>query len=118
MKKILFILLILTLFNCKNMGQKIWENTSGFLYFEKKATIKSIDAIKIYETNFETNFNINPNILKDKNFSRDYKRIIYISDDDYNIGYRSLLDKRGDKNVPLKFLAKINSSTGEVSVVK
>ncbi len=100
------------------MEQKIWNNTSDFLNFEQKATVKSHDAIKIYETNFETNFNINTNLLKDQNFLRDHKRIIYIYNNDYNIGYRSLLDKREDKDVPLRYLAKINTETGEISVVK
>lgn len=85
-----------------------------FFFFEQKATVKSDDAIKIYEINFETNFNINTNLLKDQDFLRDHKRIIYI----YNEDYRSLLDKRGDKDVPLTYLAKINSETGKIAVVK
>lgn len=48
MKKIFSIISIFTLFKCKNMEQKIWNNISDFLNFEQKATVKSHDAIKIF----------------------------------------------------------------------
>lgn len=118
MKKIFSILSIFSLFNCQNMEKKIWNNTGDFSKFENEATLKSEEAIKIYEINFEVNFKINVNFIKDSTFLRENKRIIYILDNDYNIGYRTLLDKRGDEDVPLDFLAKINSETGEISVVK
>lgn len=117
MKKIFSILSLFSIFNCQNMNKKIWYNTGDFLSFEKQANIKVEDAIKIYETNFELNFKNNINIIKDDKYVKEIKRIIYLLGKDYYIGYRMLLDKRGDETVPLKFLAKINSETGEIFVV-
>lgn len=116
MKKVLLITLTITLFNCKNMDQKLMYNTSDFSKFEEKSTLKWEDAIKIYEANFQNKFDVNVNILKDQNFRKNYDRFIYVTDNNYNIGFASLNDKRGIESVPLKYLAKINSETGEISI--
>lgn len=100
------------------MEQKLMCNTSDFSKFEEKSTLKCEDAIKIYEANFQNKFNVNVDILRDHNFTKNYDRVIYVSDNNYNIGFASLNDKRGIESVPLKYLAKIDSETGEISVVK
>lgn len=96
------------------MNSKIWSNTEDFKKFEQKAQLNSEAAIALYEENFAKNFQL----VRDDEFLHDYKRIIYAEDNHYYIGYRSNMDKRGDKIAELHFLAKINATTGEISTVK
>ena len=81
---------------------------------QEKYKINAQTANTIYEDNFLKNFSFE----KDAEFSMDYEKVTYIENDEYYIGYTSKLDKRGTSNPHINYLAKINSETGEISVVK
>lgn len=81
---------------------------------EQKASVNGDAALAVYDENFTKNFQV----IRDKDFLHDYKKIIYVEGNHYYIGYRNTMDKRGDEIAALHFLAKINTTTGEISVVK
>lgn len=103
---------ILSLFNCQD--KKIYNTDNDFPKIENQLKMSSKEVDNIYEREFENNFSLK----RDESFDEDYKKIIYIKNNLYYIGFASVLDKRGNENPNLKYLVKVNPDTGEISVVK
>lgn len=111
-KKIIIIMGLFSILGCN--GNKIYIGDKNFIYHEEKLKINSREAYKIYLSTFNSNFSV-----KEAPFTKDslYK-VIYISEQNYFIGFASKNDKRDEKSAPLYFLAKVDSNTGVVTVIK
>lgn len=115
MKKYVVMMFVFLSFSCT---KKYYSDSKEFSRIEKEAKISMNGAIEIYVVSFKNNFNEDVVKLQEQSFLRDHKRIVYLLKGEYYIGYRSKNDMRSDKNAYLFFLAKVNSKTGEISVVK
>ncbi len=104
---------ILSIFGC-NRYEKIYSDSIKFNKLESSAKINATEAVSIYESTFVKNFKIE----KKEDYNLNHDRVIYIQNGYYFIGYVSKYDKRGKKDGFLYFLAKINSETGIIAVVK
>lgn len=112
MKKIIILMGIFSLFGCNN--KKYYPNDSNFKDIETNFSIKAGMANKLYDENFEKLMKLKVN----NDFFKHYNKVIYIKGKSYYIGYATILDKRGMENPHLVYLAKIDSKTGRIDVVK
>ncbi|MBL0737198.1 hypothetical protein JI750_09900 [Flavobacterium sp. GN10] len=112
MKKIIILMGIFSLFGCNN--KKYYPNDSNFKDIETNFSIKVDMANKLYDENFEKLMKLKIN----EDFFKHYNKVIYIQGKSYYIGYATILDKRGVENPHLAYLAKIDSETGRIDVVK
>jgi hypothetical protein len=108
------ILSLFSLNSCNDKSEKIYKGTSEFKIIEKKLSIKEKQAIIIYDSNFSKNFLGENQTIIDSNFWK----YMYIYEKNYYVGYIHKYDKKGIKQGTEYFTAKINSETGEISVVK
>lgn len=104
---------ILSLLGC-NKFEKIYSDNENFTKIENKSEISSKQAFEIYKDSFAKNFTIKESPYDKESFYQ----VVYICNGFYYIGFASKNDKRTEKTTQLIFLAKINSDTGEISVVK
>lgn len=101
---------IFSLFGCNN--KKYYPNDSNFKDIETNFSINM--ANKLYDENFEKLMKLKVN----KDFFKHYNKVIYIQGKSYYIGHATILDKRGMENPHLVYLAKIDSETGRIDVIK
>lgn len=112
MKRIIVFITLLTLLNC--MKNKTYSNDADFSELQATLKINSAEASNVYDDKFEDNFKIKI----DSSFLKHYQKLIFIEEGNYYVGYYSKLDKRGQENPNLKYLCKIDSNTGDLTVVK
>ncbi|WDF64952.1 hypothetical protein [Flavobacterium sp. KACC 22763] len=112
MKKIVILIGIFSFLGCTN--KKYYPNDSNFKDIETNFSIKVDVANKLYDKKFEKLMKLK--ISED--FFKHYNKVIYIEGRSYYIGYATILDKRGVENPHLVYLAKIDSKTGRIDVVK
>ena len=116
-KKIIYMSILSSLFSlnsCDGDTGKSYAGTPEFDTIEKKLTIKEQQAIRFYDDHFTENF-VGENKAEIDSY---FWKVIYIYENNYYIGYIHKYDKKGPKEGEMHFLAKIDSKTGEVSVVK
>ncbi|HEX8576536.1 MAG TPA: hypothetical protein VF677_09610 [Flavobacterium sp.] len=117
MKKIIYMSIFSSLLSfdeCNNNNERIYSNTPEFIVIEKKMSFKKEDANKIYSEYLTKIFSKEDLIQIESNFWR----VIYICKGNYYISYIHKLDKKGSQNGTMHYKAKINSNTGEISIVK
>lgn len=112
MKKTIILMAIFLLIGCNN--KKYYPNDSNFKDIETNFLIKLDMANKLYDDNVEKLMKLKIN----DDFLKHYNKVIYIQGKSYYIGYATILDKRGVENPGLEYLAKIDSKTGSIDVVK
>ncbi len=104
---------IFSILGCKK-NKKIYFEDKEFIKIESSFKVDMNEALNIYETTFFQNFNIE----KKEEQVVNQERVIYIENGYYYIGYVSKYDKRGKRDGHLYFLVKINSESGEISIVE
>ncbi len=109
-----YIIILLNLLNFNCMNKKIYPHDSDFKEVESNFKISQGEADDIYDREFVSNFKV----ALDSNFLKLNKKIIFIQDKAYYIGYYTVLDKRGYQNPNLKYLAKINPNNGKILVIE
>lgn len=109
-----FLIILLTLLNCKRMEEKTWSDSHDFNKFEKEFKINSHDAFMLYDSKFSENFK-NENL---ETYNKYFDKIIYIKNKTYYIGYVSKMDKKGTYTNDIYCLVELNPKTGKILVVK